>query len=268
MNSLQPGDEEGSYGGEDADGSPSNKKSERKRRREKDRRKEMAEGFVELGQLLAQVDPDDSENGRGKGGRRGSDDGGSADADSSGMTRIDLISRAIDTIRRLHTENSELKRRKGAIDDKEALLMAPTLQPLPGVSGTKASAGGTSTGHPRYPHPYYQPPQPISMDPRRGHPAYSYPQMNGAQNQHTHHVYGYPPPNTYGYPPPPFGVNAGSRGDTSHSQSGVAQQSHHAYRPYGMYPPSYSPQSYQQPGSGGGNSQQPDDSPQGGDTPA
>ena len=111
MNPAQRGDDEGSNGGEGTG------KSERKRQREKDRRKEMAEGFVELGHLLAQVDPDDDSS-RGKRSRRNSEDAGSADADASGMTRIDLISRAIDTIRRLHNENLELKRRKGGGDEK------------------------------------------------------------------------------------------------------------------------------------------------------
>ena len=116
MDAPSRGDEEASYEGVEV-GGPTSMKSERKRRREKDRRKEMKEGFLELSQILAHVEPDDSDNPNRKRNRRGSEDG-STDAEAAGMTRIDLISRAIDTVRRLNSENMELKRSKRSNDDK------------------------------------------------------------------------------------------------------------------------------------------------------
>ena len=114
------GDDDGSVEGDESGGPTTTKKSERKRQREKDRRKEMKEGFVELAQLLAQIEPDDTDSQSRKRKRRGSEDG-STDLDSSGMTRIDLISRAIDTIRKLHAENMDLKRSHGGGDGKVRL---------------------------------------------------------------------------------------------------------------------------------------------------
>lgn len=121
MNSVQrSGDEEGSVDGDEAGGGPTSKKSERKRQREKDRRKEMKEGFVELAQLLAQMEhQDESDMPNWKRKRRGScDEDGSTDPDGAAITRIDLISKAIDTIRKLHAENIELKRSNGSVDNK------------------------------------------------------------------------------------------------------------------------------------------------------
>lgn len=266
MNPAAPqalGDEEGSY---DEDGMhPSNKKSERKRQREKDRRKEMAEGFVELGQLLAQIDPDDSDGARGKRVRRGLDDGGT-DTDPSGMTRIDLISRAIETIRKLHAENQDLKRGKNPGADEK---------PSTGTTAPPDHSTAPAAPAPNPPPPYYShyyPPHTAPIDvraPPRGPPIYYAPIHPNDQSR------GGPPPHAAYYPPPPWGSipppphyggqsTGGSGAETNSpgsSNAGGAPSTappHHHYGHYAIYqphpavpgpgmPPHYPPPAVQQP---------------------
>lgn len=88
------------------------KKSERKRQREKQRRSDLANAFDELGALMAKIEPedlDDSGNSRKRKRGKSTDSHDADQGDSSGMTRLDLIGRTIETIRRLHRENAELK---------------------------------------------------------------------------------------------------------------------------------------------------------------
>jgi hypothetical protein len=104
------------------------KKTERKRQREKQRRSDLANAFDELGVLVARLEPDDEQDGssaaRKK--RRKSENEVDQSGEASGMTRLDLIGRTIETIRRLHKENVDLKgdaakSRKGGSDDKVRL---------------------------------------------------------------------------------------------------------------------------------------------------
>lgn len=94
------------------DGENTSKKSERKRQREKQRRSDLANAFDELANLLSRIEPDDldaSSNSRRRRRRNSADDGAEADADAAGMTRLDLIGRTVDALRRLHRENAELR---------------------------------------------------------------------------------------------------------------------------------------------------------------
>jgi len=98
---------------DDAFGGDDSKKSERKRQRERQRRFDLANAFDELASILAQVDPDDPENASNRQRRRRKSGVEPADldnADNTGTTRLDLIGRSVEALRRLHQENTELKR--------------------------------------------------------------------------------------------------------------------------------------------------------------
>ena len=101
-------------GGDDVD-AESNKRSERKRRREKQRRSDLSNAFDELAAFIVQVEPgggdDESEK---KGKKRKSSDG----EDSAGITRLDLIGRALRIMKRLYRENEERKRVISAIEGR------------------------------------------------------------------------------------------------------------------------------------------------------
>lgn len=91
------------------------KKSERKRQREKQRRSDLASAFEELASLLSEIEPEeDVGGGRTKKSRRRSGPGEAParevdQLEALGMTRLDLIGRTIETLRRLHRENSDLR---------------------------------------------------------------------------------------------------------------------------------------------------------------
>ena len=88
------------------DSSATNKRSERKRQREKQRRSDLSSAFDELAAFIAHVEP---ESGvvdlDGKKKRKKSSDV----EDSSGVTRLELIGRALKVMKRLHRENGERK---------------------------------------------------------------------------------------------------------------------------------------------------------------
>lgn len=118
-------------GGEDEDALGSaflvddTKKSERKRKRERQRRSDLTNALDELASLVSQIDPDESMDGSSaaaaavqKKRRRKSGEEEAAivqpppsDLDNTNMTRLDLIGRATSVLKRLHSENLELRRR-------------------------------------------------------------------------------------------------------------------------------------------------------------
>jgi hypothetical protein len=102
------GDDGGDNNGGEVD-QESNKRSERKRRREKQRRSDLSNAFDELAAFIVQVEPSNTDDGGTdrKGKKRKSSDGGE---DSSGITRLDLIGRALRIMKRLYRENEERKR--------------------------------------------------------------------------------------------------------------------------------------------------------------
>jgi len=114
----------------------SNKRSERKRRREKQRRSDLSSAFDELAAFIVQVEPSNTDNSTDKKGKkRKSSDGGE---DSSGITRLDLIGRALRIMKRLYRENEERKRVISTIEGRgggagvsndNVIVMVPTLAP-------------------------------------------------------------------------------------------------------------------------------------------
>jgi hypothetical protein len=86
-----------------------NKRSERKRQREKQRRSDLSTAFDELSAFIVQVEPDSLDEDNDKKKRKKSDVGQGGE-DSAGITRLDLIGRAVRIMKRLHRENEERKR--------------------------------------------------------------------------------------------------------------------------------------------------------------
>lgn len=96
---------------EEAFGAEESKKSERKRQRERQRRNDIALAFSELATLVSKVDAqDDGSQSRRRRRRSVGEDDDQVD-DASGMTRLDVIVRTIEAMRKLQNENAELKRR-------------------------------------------------------------------------------------------------------------------------------------------------------------
>ena len=100
-------------------GDRSAKQQQRRRdlaEREKQRRMDLANAFDELAAMLSKIEPNEEEeeeeeeivNGNK---RRKKGSFSETEADTLGMNRLDLIGRTIDTLRRLHEENTDLKER-------------------------------------------------------------------------------------------------------------------------------------------------------------
>jgi Helix-loop-helix DNA-binding domain len=92
------------YGADDSN------KSERKRQREKQRRSDIASAFDELSSLLSQIDPEDTEVVPNRRRRRKAGEVAEVDADTSGLTRLDLIGRTAEVLRKLKRENEDLRK--------------------------------------------------------------------------------------------------------------------------------------------------------------
>jgi hypothetical protein len=93
------------------------KRSERKRQREKQRRSDLSNAFDELSAFIVQVEPDaaDAESDPKKKRKKSSE--GAEDA--SGITRLDLIGRALRIMKRLHRENEQNKRIIASMRERE-----------------------------------------------------------------------------------------------------------------------------------------------------
>ena len=91
---------------ERGDENETTKRSERKRQREKQRRSDLSNAFDELAAFIVLVEPETGEgDGDSKKKRKKSGDG----EESSGITRLDLIGRALQIMKRLYRENEEQK---------------------------------------------------------------------------------------------------------------------------------------------------------------
>jgi hypothetical protein len=81
--------------------------------REKQRRMDLANAFDELAAMLSKIEPNEEEEEEEKivngNKRRRKGPISETEADTLGMNRLDLIGRTIDTLRRLHEENTDLK---------------------------------------------------------------------------------------------------------------------------------------------------------------
>ncbi len=91
---------------QDGEGTERNIRSERKRIREKQRRYDLSNAFDELATFVVQVDPEPGDAALLEGKKKRKKSG----EDSSGLTRLDLIDRALKLMKRLHKENEERKR--------------------------------------------------------------------------------------------------------------------------------------------------------------
>jgi len=146
-------------GGDEVD-AESNKRSERKRRREKQRRSDLSNAFDELAAFIVQVEPGNGEDDESekKSKKRKSSDGGE---DSSGITRLDLIGRALRIMKRMYRENEERKRviatiegRGGGANDN-VIVMVPTLAPSGDDPPPVARAAYPGSYHHSGTSPYY-----------------------------------------------------------------------------------------------------------------
>ncbi|GKZ00789.1 hypothetical protein MPSEU_001030600 [Mayamaea pseudoterrestris] len=102
-------------------------KGERKRQREKQRRTDLASAFEELQLTLTIVDPTGSRCNRAT----------SADGDAGApFTRLDLIRKSTESLKRIHNENQELRRivNSKAIDAPQPMLAASSWAPELGHS--------------------------------------------------------------------------------------------------------------------------------------
>lgn len=136
----------------------SNKRSERKRRREKQRRSDLSNAFDELAAFIFQVEPGSEDDRDKKGKKRKTSDGGE---DSAGITRLDLIGRALRIMKRLYRENEERKRviatiegRGGGANDN-VIVMVPTLAPSGDDTPQVARAAYPGSYHQPGTNPYY-----------------------------------------------------------------------------------------------------------------
>ena len=83
-------------------------RSERKRHREKKRRSDVNRGFDELMGLLIEIDPDVRAEAEEKA-RRGQWKGNLGAAEENLLSRVDLICRTVEVLRRVHLENEQRK---------------------------------------------------------------------------------------------------------------------------------------------------------------
>ena len=83
-------------------------RSERKRHREKKRRNDVNKGFDELMTLLLEIDPDVRAEAEERA-RRGQWKGSFGAQEENLLSRVDLISRTVDVLGRVHRENEERK---------------------------------------------------------------------------------------------------------------------------------------------------------------
>lgn len=117
------------------EGTETKKRSERKRQREKQRRLDLSNALDELAAFVVQVDPEPGDADLEMKKKRKKS--GEAE-DSSGITRLDLIGRALKLMKRLHKENEERKRIIMSMQDRggqpganeNVLVMVPTLTPV------------------------------------------------------------------------------------------------------------------------------------------
>ncbi|CAB9509290.1 expressed unknown protein [Seminavis robusta] len=132
-------------------------KSERKRQREKQRRSELTNAFDDLSAMVLKMDNPDDEAGESSGRKKGRrlSSRSEGENDTGGMTRVDLINRALTIMKRLHQENRELKEsltRSGGRDkgSAEIMVMVPTLTPAD--DGSPPPPGGPAVGSFRPPY--------------------------------------------------------------------------------------------------------------------
>jgi len=110
-------------------------RSERKKHREKKRRSEVNKGFDELMCLLLEIDPQVRAEAEEKA-RRGQWKGSLGAAEDNVLSRVDLIFRGVEVLRRVHLENEQRKliiaqlTGRTTRNSNEVAMMLPMLQPV------------------------------------------------------------------------------------------------------------------------------------------
>jgi Helix-loop-helix DNA-binding domain len=238
------------------------RRSERKREREKKRRSDLTSAFDELSQLIVQLDPmdDDSSIPGDKKRRRKSSMDGTSGEDAGGITRLDVIGRALRIIKRLHRENEERKRiissyesrggPPGGNPNDNVLVMVPSLTPIldehPVARASYPSSYPQSyMSHPSGTPPYYHA---SSHDPGNAISAYAPPPphhhssaaaayhhgMGYGLSSHHHHHPPPPPPHHHSHPlEPPLPQRHHSSSSRPQSRSGDLSPIQHPQSPSG-----------------------------------
>lgn len=185
--SQEVDDQDGKTG---EDKEPSNR-SERKRQREKQRRSDLSNAFDELSAFIAEIEPDPVDNdGDSKKKRKKSGDGD----DPGGITRLDLIGRAIKIMRRLNAENEDLRYRLASMRDNrgrlndDVLVMVPNMVPAVEEAHPIARAAYPSSSihqpyPPHPPHPSHH--TPLHQTPQNNAYYQSFPPANQPSSEYT-----------------------------------------------------------------------------------
>lgn len=184
-------------------------KSERKRQREKQRRSELTNAFDDLSALVMKMDNADEEEGDGddphrKKNRRLSHRS-EGENETGGMTRVDLINRALAIMKRLHQENADLKQslsRSGGGGKNEVMVMVPTLTPADDAAPPPAATASS------FRLPPYMPPGFAPLP----------------QQDHSQAIYG--ATQSRGYPPPPQQWGPPYPGSAPANHYGGSERSH------------------------------------------
>jgi hypothetical protein len=126
-------------------------RSERKRHREKKRRNDVNKGFDELMSLLLEIDPDVRAEAEERA-RRGQWKGGFGAQEENLLSRVDLIARAVQVLRRVHRENEERKQIIAKLSGGTAVASAEELSSgrQGGLSmlDSSTSSAGLASGFP------------------------------------------------------------------------------------------------------------------------
>jgi len=120
-------------------------RSERKRHREKKRRSDVNKGFDELMTLLLEIDPSVRAEAEERA-RRGQWKGQLGAQEDNLLSRVDLISRTVEVLRRVHRENEERKLIIASLTRGGAATSAGGLGSSMGPTGFGLSAGPASLG--------------------------------------------------------------------------------------------------------------------------
>lgn len=120
-------------------------RSERKRHREKKRRSDVNKGFDELTSLLLEIDPTVRAEADERA-CRGQWKGNIGAQEDNILSRVDLISRAVDVLRRIHRENEERKQIIASLNRSEPRLEEAAVGGLSGRE--RATAAGNNVSFP------------------------------------------------------------------------------------------------------------------------
>lgn len=197
---------------ERGDENETTKRSERKRQREKQRRSDLSNAFDELAAFIVLVEPETGEgDGDSKKKRKKSGDG----EESSGITRLDLIGRALQIMKRLYRENEEQKLIIGRMErgdrgpmNDNVMVMVPQLAPASEEPYPPVARASYPSYPPNPPHSsYYQgiPANPITH--HHSPPPHDYSMHFAPGRSHTQYpAQGW---NSYGRAPhhPPLGAS-------------------------------------------------------------